>query len=98
MFLLKTNLVAQPTGLASGHDAASRRLRPQAFVHGPVVGARGYDGGEVLLYNTLSDSITLSRALGSISFFPSYTIHEVLPVTRGTRYSLVGWVYGPAFV
>ena len=57
-----------------------------------------YDGGDVLLYNTLTDSIPLSRALGSVSFFPSYTIHEVMPVTRGVRYSLVGWAYGPAFV
>jgi PKHD-type hydroxylase len=57
-----------------------------------------YDGGDVVLYNTLSDPIPLSRAQGSISFFPSYTIHEVTPVTRGIRYSLVGWACGPAFV
>jgi len=30
-------------------------------------------------------------------FFPSYTLHEVTPVTKGTRYTLVGWVHGPAF-
>jgi PKHD-type hydroxylase len=57
-----------------------------------------YGGGDVVLYNTLTDLITLSRALGSISFFPSYTIHEVMPLTHGVRYSLVGWAYGPAFV
>ena len=47
---------------------------------------------------SLTDFATLSRATGSISFFPSYTIHEVKPVTRGTRYSLVGWACGPAFI
>jgi len=57
-----------------------------------------YEGGEVVLYNSLIDSVTLSRTLGSISFFPSYSIHEVKPVTRGVRYSLVGWACGPAFV
>jgi PKHD-type hydroxylase len=57
-----------------------------------------YSGGDVLLYNSLIDSSALSRAIGSISFFPSYTIHEVIPVTRGVRYSLVGWACGPAFV
>lgn len=61
-------------------------------------GADTYGGGEVILYNSLTDSITLSRSQGSISFFPSYTIHEVTPVSRGVRYSLVGWAYGPAFV
>jgi PKHD-type hydroxylase len=57
-----------------------------------------YSGGDVVLYNSLIDSSNLSRAPGSISFFPSYTIHEVLPVTKGVRYSLVGWACGPAFV
>jgi len=57
-----------------------------------------YEGGDVVLYNSLIDTANLSRALGSISFFPSYTIHEVMPVTRGARYSLVGWACGPAFV
>jgi PKHD-type hydroxylase len=57
-----------------------------------------YSGGDVLLYTSLTDSVNLSRAIGSISFFPSYSIHEVLPVTRGLRYSLVGWACGPAFV
>jgi len=57
-----------------------------------------YGGGDVVLYNSLTDSVTLTGALGSISFFPSYTIHEVKPVTKGIRYSLVGWACGPAFV
>jgi PKHD-type hydroxylase len=57
-----------------------------------------YDGGDVLLYDSLSVSATMSKTVGSITFFPSYTIHEVLPVTRGIRYSLVGWAHGPPFV
>jgi PKHD-type hydroxylase len=57
-----------------------------------------YGGGEVVLYESLTDSANLSRAIGSISLFPSYTIHEVAPVTHGVRYSLVGWACGPAFV
>lgn len=57
-----------------------------------------YDGGDVLLYRSLTESSAVSKAVGSITFFPSYTIHEVLPVTSGIRYSLVGWAHGPAFV
>lgn len=56
-----------------------------------------YDGGDVVLYDSFSDSVSLARTIGSIIFFPSYTIHEVTPVTRGTRHSLVGWACGPAF-
>jgi len=57
-----------------------------------------YVGGDVILYRSLIDSTGLGRAIGSISFFPSYMIHEVLAVTSGVRYSLVGWGRGPAFV
>ena len=37
------------------------------------------------------------RPQGSIIFFPSYTYHQVTPITRGTRYSLVLWVCGKPF-
>jgi PKHD-type hydroxylase len=57
-----------------------------------------YGGGDVVLYSSLIESATLTRDIGSMSFFPSYTIHEVVPVNRGIRYSLVGWACGPAFV
>ncbi|HEX7326972.1 MAG TPA: 2OG-Fe(II) oxygenase [Casimicrobiaceae bacterium] len=56
-----------------------------------------YEGGDVVLYDSFTDFATLDRARGSISFFPSYTIHEVTPVSRGLRYSLVGWATGPSF-
>ena len=29
--------------------------------------------------------------------FPSYVLHEVQPVTKGTRYSLVAWAAGKPF-
>lgn len=34
---------------------------------------------------------------GSIIVFPSYVYHQVTPVTRGTRYSLVLWALGRPF-
>ena len=37
------------------------------------------------------------RKKGTIIFFPSYTLHEVTKVTKGTRRALVGWATGPAF-
>lgn len=37
------------------------------------------------------------RPQGSIIVFPSYTYHQVTPVTRGTRYSLVLWSLGQPF-
>ena len=37
------------------------------------------------------------RPQGSIIVFPSFTHHQVTPITRGTRYSLVLWVLGKPF-
>lgn len=55
-----------------------------------------YDGGELLLY-TGKDAYMFPKKLGHLACFPSYTLHEVRPVTRGTRYSLVAWVTGEPF-
>jgi PKHD-type hydroxylase len=37
------------------------------------------------------------RPKGSVIVFPSYVHHQVTPVTRGTRYSLVCWNLGAPF-
>jgi PKHD-type hydroxylase len=37
------------------------------------------------------------RRRGTIIVFPSFLAHQVTPVTRGTRWSLVAWAHGPAF-
>lgn len=56
-----------------------------------------YEGGNLLLHlKNIPDQAL--RDQGSLTAFPSYTLHEVTPVTKGTRYSLVGWVLGPKFV
>jgi len=55
-----------------------------------------YEGGDLLLHYGKTP-VMASNARGKIIFFPSYLLHEVTPVTKGTRYSLVGWVTGPPF-
>ena len=55
-----------------------------------------YEGGDLIVHFD-SDPKPADRDQGAITFFPSYALHEVTPVTKGTRHSLVGWVTGPAF-
>lgn len=55
-----------------------------------------YEGGDLCLYTGKEPTI-VPKKKGRVVFFPSYTLHEVKPVTQGTRYTLVGWVHGPAF-
>jgi len=55
-----------------------------------------YEGGDLKLY-TSYEPIFIKKEKGMVATFPSYTLHEVSPVTKGERYSLVAWVNGPAF-
>ena len=42
-----------------------------------------------------AESIPMNK--GDIIIFPSFLIHRVAPVTKGTRKSIVVWVLGPKF-
>ena len=53
-----------------------------------------YEGGETMLI-TAKDPFPISKDRGTITFFPSYTLHEVKPITKGIRKALVGWIHGP---
>lgn len=56
-----------------------------------------YSGGDLLIYDHGRNPLHAVKNRGTINFFPSFVLHEVTPVTRGTRYSLVSWVSGPKF-
>lgn len=52
-----------------------------------------YAGGDLeLLYGT--EPQKLDRSRGNFIVFPSFMLHRVTPVTRGTRWSLVAWILG----
>ena len=56
-----------------------------------------YEGGEFEINSCNKAKCTISKpelSQGSIVFFPSFMEHRVKPVTKGTRYSLVGWFLG----
>jgi len=54
-----------------------------------------YEGGDLRIHS--GSEHTIPRDQGTFTGFPSYILHEVEPVTKGTRYSLVGWVCGARF-
>ena len=55
-----------------------------------------YEGGELKLYDGEEETI-MSKEQGTLIIFPSYVLHEVMPVTKGERNSLVTWVTGKQF-
>ena len=60
-----------------------------------------YEGGELCFHigrNTdPHPGQTEASAMGNIVLFPSYMVHRVLPMTKGTRYAIVGWAHGSSF-
>ena len=52
-----------------------------------------YQGGDLIFYHG-SDKNKAPRGKGSVIVFDSRLYHEVTPVTKGVRYSLVKWYHG----
>jgi len=55
-----------------------------------------YEGGELQLL-TRKEPTSIQKKRGLITVFPAWTLHQVTPVTKGTRQTLVAWISGPAF-
>jgi PKHD-type hydroxylase len=56
-----------------------------------------YEGGELKLYDGEEEGTVMDKAQGTLILFPSYVLHEVMPITKGERNSLVTWVTGKQF-
>ena len=58
-----------------------------------------FEGGEFQInVGKEENAITVPVPKGRIIFFPSFMIHRVKPITKGTRRSLVVWIIGPKFI
>lgn len=55
-----------------------------------------YDGGNLEFHNVETDPKSM-RKKGTLAIFPTYWLHRVTPVTKGTRDAVVGWVHGPSY-
>ncbi len=55
----------------------------------------GYEGGKIAFF---SDKLFKTKmTIGQSLAFPSFLSHKVLPVTKGERWALVGWISGTPF-
>lgn len=72
---------------------ASKTIRKMSVVL-QLSDENNYEGGEFEMFHVG----TVPKTRGTLIFFPSFIVHRVLPVTKGTRHSLVSWIAGPKFV
>jgi PKHD-type hydroxylase len=73
----------------------TRKLSLSLLLNEP---GKDFEGGE-LEFNTgnISNPATPETCRARIIAFPTFVIHRVKPVTKGTRKSLVIWINGPKF-
>lgn len=75
-----------------GPNANGRKLSISIQLSKP----EDYDGGELKIYDhNIKNPFTMEKELGGMVLFRSLLIHEVTPVIKGIRNSLVSWVNGP---
>ena len=55
-----------------------------------------YEGGNLQIM-TGGEPTNVHKQRGLVTVFPSYVVHQVTPVTQGSRQSLVAWITGPEF-
>ena len=75
-----------------GPDKAKRKLSLVCQLSDPSE----YEGGELQI--NVGNIMIPEKDKGTVIIFPSYLLHRVTPVTKGTRRSLVLWIEGPAFI
>ena len=78
--------------IGAGVWAAKRKLTIVVQLSDPA----DYEGGTLQLRadSTITDA---AATRGTATIFPSFVLHRVTPVTKGTRWSLTLWAHGPAF-
>ena len=76
-------------------DVEIRKLSITMLLNEPGIDFEG--GGFEINNGRESESLKVETKRGRIIAFPSFMIHRVAPVTKGTRKSLVVWVLGPKF-
>jgi PKHD-type hydroxylase len=54
-----------------------------------------YEGGDFQFTEVPNPEMKDAKQKGTVLIFPSYLIHQVSPVTKGVRKSLVAWFKGP---
>ena len=53
-----------------------------------------YEGGDFIFGKDIPQLPPETKNLGSLIVFPSFLYHQITPVTKGERLSLVGWYEG----
>lgn len=74
------------------YNGTSRKLSLVVQLTDP----KDYEGCELKI-NVGGSPVAMKKDQGTVFAFPSYIMHQVTPVTKGTRHTLVAWIGGSNF-
>ena len=77
-------------------DKSEKQLVRKLSVVVQLTDPETYEGGQ-LQVKIDENSIDMASGQGDVIIFPSYILHQVTPITKGQRHSLVGWISGKPF-
>ena len=91
-----TNYDQSENGMYGWHQDYGGTVSRKLSVTLQLTDPSEYEGGNLQILTT-GEPVNVRKQRGLVAVFPSYELHQVTPVTQGSRQSLVAWVSGPAF-
>lgn len=91
-----TNYDQSDNGMYGWHQDYGGKVSRKLSLTVQLTDPAEYEGGNLQIMTT-GNPVNVRKQRGLIAAFPSYVLHQVTPVTQGSRQSLVAWVSGPAF-
>jgi PKHD-type hydroxylase len=91
-----TNYDQSENGMYGWHQDYNGKVSRKLSLTVQLTDPSEYEGGNLQVMTT-GIPVNVRKQRGLIAAFPSYVLHQVTPVTQGSRQSLVAWVSGPAF-
>jgi PKHD-type hydroxylase len=91
-----TNYDQSDNGMYGWHQDYGGKVSRKLSLTVQLTDPAEYEGGNLQIMTT-GNPVNVRKQRGLIAAFPSYVLHQVTPVTQGSRQSLVAWISGPAF-
>jgi len=91
-----TNYDQSENGMYGWHQDYGSKISRKLSLSVQLTDPSEYEGGNLQIMTT-GAPVNVRKQRGLIVAFPSYVLHQVTPVTQGSRQSLVAWISGPAF-
>lgn len=71
---------------------AQRQIRTDMSITLFLCDPESYEGGELVLDYASGAKLSIKAPKGTMVFYPSGVMHQVMPVTMGRRIAFIGWI------